>query len=278
MRNLENYSNAKQKTFERVLRTNNLSESPVSEKIQKLFELAVTYKKQSIEIAQKLKTEIYDKASSSVVLNEKMFNTFISIIDKVAEGKNVDNTVDKLIEKNLENKYVAATTKAFIDGYVYNPTGDDFKLPDFEDVISETEDDKELKVSTSTLMEVLKEGAREKANMSAIKRYVNDINLTLSILVSTDDEEIKPAAIAKIVDMEVTKDGFPDGEQKPKMYSLIEHLNTTLRLYNKLGLNTFNEKLEKFGLSVKEESPFSTSTKWTKGLVEIDDHGNYMEF
>ena len=176
MRNLENYSKAKQKTFERVLRTNNLNESPVSEKIQKLFELAVNYKKQSIEIALKLKTEIYDKANKSVVLNEKMFNTFINIIDKVAEGKNVDNTIDKLIEKNLENKYVAATTKAFIDGYVYNPTGDDFKLPDFEDVISETEEDKELKVSATALMEVLKEGAREKANMSAIKRYLNDIN------------------------------------------------------------------------------------------------------
>lgn len=278
MRNLENYSKAKQKTFERVLRTNNLSESPVSEKIQKLFELAVNYKKQSIEIAQKLKTEIYDKANKSVVLNEKMFNTFINIIDKVAEGKNVDNTIDKLIEKNLENKYVAATTKAFIDGYVYNPTGDDFKLPDFEDVISETEEDKELKVSATALMEVLKEGAREKANMSAIRRYLNDINLTLSILVSTDDEEIKPAAIAKIVDMEVTKDRFPDSEQKPKMYSLIEQLNTTTRLYNKLGLNTFNEKLEKFGLSVKEESSFSTCTKWACGFVEIDDHGNYMEF
>lgn len=278
MRNLENYSKAKQKTFERVLRTNNLSESHVSEKIQKLFELAVNYKKQSIEIAQKLKTEIYDKANKSVVLNEKMFNTFINIIDKVAEGKNVDNTIDKLIEKNLENKYVAATTKAFIDGYVYNPTGDDFKLPDFEDVISETEEDKELKVSATALMEVLKEGAREKANMSAIRRYLNDINLTLSILVSTDDEEIKPAAIAKIVDMEVTKDRFPDSEQKPKMYSLIEQLNTTTRLYNKLGLNTFNEKLEKFGLSVKEEFPFSTCTKWACGFVEIDDHGNYMEF
>lgn len=278
MRNLELYSNRNQKRFKRLLENYALTEKPLKEKVNVLMTKAIEFKKQYIQTSDKIKTEIFENAGKDIVLNEKMFKTFLDLADKITEGKDVDKKISKIIEKNLESKYVSKSTKAFIDGYVYNSDPrKEFKMPDFDDVIDDEEQIKDLSVDASNLVVSLQEGVLERTKMSSIKTMLNDIVFTLSVLISNDNEEIKPSAINKIVDMEVTKDGFPDKEKKPKMYSLIENLNTTTRLYNKLGLDSFNEKLSNFGLLVKEEKEFVATTKWTEGMVEISE-GNYQEF
>lgn len=278
MRNLELYSNGNQKRFKRVLENYALTEKSLKEKVNVLMTKAIEFKKQYIQTSDKIKTEIFEKAGKDIVLNEKMFKTFLDLADKITEGKDVDKKISKIIEKNLESKYVSKSTKAFIDGYVYNSDPrKEFKMPDFDDVIDDEEQIKDLSVDASNLVVSLQEGLLERTKMSSIKTMLNDIVFTLSVLISNDNEEIKPSAINKIVDMEVTKDGFPDKEKKPKMYSLIENLNTTTRLYNKLGLDSFNEKLSNFGLLVKEEKEFVATTKWTEGMVEISE-GIYQEF
>ena len=278
MRNLELYSNGNQKRFKRILENYALTEKPLKEKVNVLMTKAIEFKKQYIQTSDKIKTEIFENAGKDIVLNEKMFKTFLDLADKITEGKDVDKKISKIIEKNLESKYVSKSTKAFIDGYVYNSDPrKEFKMPDFDDVIDDEEQIKDLSVDASNLVVSLQEGVLERTKMSSIKTMLNDIVFTLSVLISNDNEEIKPSAINKIVDMEVTKDGFPDKEKKPKMYSLIENLNTTTRLYNKLGLDSFNEKLSNFGLLVKEEKEFVATTKWTEGMVEISE-GNYQEF
>lgn len=278
MRNLELYSKSKQKTFKRVLENYALTEKPLKEKVNVLMTTAIEFKKQYIQTSDKIKTEIFENAGKDIVLNEKMFKTFLDLADKITEGKDVDKKISKIIEKNLEAKYVSKSTKAFIDGYVYNSDPrKEFKMPDFDDVIDGEEQIKDLSVDASNLVVSLQEGVLERTKMTSIKSLLNDVVFTLSVLISNDNEEIKPSAINKIVDMEVTKDGFPDKEKKPKMYSLIENLNTTTRLYNKLGLDSFNEKLSNFGLLVKEEKEFVATTKWTEGMVEISE-GNYQEF
>ena len=278
MRNLELYSNRNQKRFKRVLENYALTEKPLKEKVNVLMTKAIEFKKQYIQTSDKIKTEIFENAGKDIVLNEKMFKTFLDLADKITEGKDVDKKISKIIEKNLESKYVSKSTKAFIDGYVYNSDPrKEFKMPDFDDVIDDEEQIKDLSVDASNLVVSLQEGVLERTKMTSIKSLLNDVVFTLSVLISNDNEEIKPSAINKIVDMEVTKDGFPDKEKKPKMYSLIENLNTTTRLYNKLGLDSFNEKLSNFGLLVKEEKEFVATTKWTEGMVEISE-GNYQEF
>ena len=278
MRNLELYSNRNQKRFKRVLENYALTEKPLKEKVNVLMTKAIEFKKQYIQTSDKIKTEIFENAGKDIVLNEKMFKTFLDLADKITEGKDVDKKISKIIEKNLESKYVSKSTKAFIDGYVYNSDSrKEFKMPDFDDVIDDEEQIKDLSVDASNLVVSLQEGVLERTKMTSIKSLLNDVVFTLSVLISNDNEEIKPSAINKIVDMEVTKDGFPDKEKKPKMYSLIESLNTTARLYNKLGLDSFNEKLSNFGLLVKEEKEFVATTKWTEGMVEISE-GNYQEF
>ena len=242
MRNLELYSNRNQKRFKRVLENYALTEKPLKEKVNVLMTKAIEFKKQYIQTSDKIKTEIFENAGKDIVLNEKMFKTFLDLADKITEGKDVDKKISKIIEKNLEAKYVSKSTKAFIDGYVYNSDPrKEFKMPDFDDVIDGEEQIKDLSIDASNLVVSLQEGVLERTKMTSIKSLLNDVVFTLSVLISNDNEEIKPSAINKIVDMEVTKDGFPDKEKKPKMYSLIENLNTTTRLYNKLGLDSFNE-------------------------------------